>query len=249
MIDFDPTIINMQEIKTDGPIGMRAMISVPPGSNLPLLVFLHGIGEVGTNLKLVLRHGPLKQLQDGVNIGEPKIIIHPQNPSSAWSIQEIDEVIEYCKKTYPVDVNRISLMGISLGGLGVWTYAQSPEHVKKLACIIPICGGGNDPSKANVLVADGIPGWAAHAENDPTVNQIITKRMVEAVNNLAGRSQILFSEVGMWGHGAWNYFLKPEYGVYDWMKFQKVSNKKSPNADGDIIERLKVKFAEFLASL
>lgn len=212
----------MTEIQTKS---LRAMINVPEGTNLPCLIFLHGIGEVGTDITKVLRYGPLRQLQDGIDIGEPKVIIHPQNPSSGWTVAEIDEVLEYSKANCPIDPDKIHLMGVSLGGLGVWNYAQS-EHVHKLASIVPICGGGNDPSKAQVLVDEAIPGWAAHAVNDPTVPYNTTKRMVDAVNDLAGRSQILFSEYGMFGHSAWNYFLRPEYGVYDWLKYQRVSNRK-----------------------
>ena len=220
----------IQDIVTTNSI--KCKINVPEGTNLPLLVFLHGIGEVGDNLKLVMRYGPLKQLEDGIDIGPAKnwIIVHPQNPSSTWSVAEIDGVIEYCKSTYSVNEDQIFLMGVSLGGLGVWTYAQS-EHIKKLAAIVPICGGGNDPNKANVLVEEGIPGWAAHAENDPIVNYNITKRMVDAVNDLAGKSQILFSEYGMFGHGAWNYFLRPEYRVYEWLKYQKKSNRSNKTVE------------------
>ncbi len=211
-------------MKTDA--GLRGMIDVPVADGkLPLLIFLHGIGEVGTDLNKVMAYGPLRQLKDGINIGEPKIIIHPQNPSGQWMAGEIDDVLEYCKRTYPVDVNRIYLMGVSLGGFGVWTYAQSPELVKKLACIVPICGGGNDPSKASVLVNEGIPGWAAHARNDDRVPFNTSIRMVNAVNDLAGRSQILFSEYGIFGHGIWTKFLSPEYRVYEWLKYQKLSNR------------------------
>jgi predicted peptidase len=214
----------MTEIKTEA--GMRAMINVPDGEGqFPLLIFLHGIAETGTNLANVMKYGPLKQLKDGINIGEPKIIVHPQNQTGQWMVSEIDDILEYCKKTFPVDPNRIYLMGVSLGGLGVWTYAQSPEHVKKLAAIVPICGGGNDPSKAHVLVNEGIPGWAAHAKNDERVAYNVTKRMVDAVNNLAGRVQINFSEYGIYGHSAWVYFLRPEYGVYDWLKFQRLDKR------------------------
>lgn len=219
----------MTEVTTTA--GMRCMANVPVTDiKKPLLVFLHGIGEVGFNLAAVLKYGPLAQLKAGVDIGQAKdwIIVHPQNPSGQWSISEIDDVIEYFKSNYPVDEDQIFLMGASLGGLGVWNYASSPEHVQKLAAIVPICGGGNDVNRAGVLVADGIPGWAAHALSDNVVHYNVTRRMVDAVNNLAGRSQILFSSYGMSGHGAWNYFLRPEYGVYEWLKYQRRNHRVKP---------------------
>ena len=223
----------MNEIVTDGFNKLRCMIHVPGDNSTPMpaLIFLHGIGENADKapaLTNVLKYGPLRQLQDGIYTGKPKIIVHPHNPGSTWSVSEIDEVIEYVKKTYNVNTNKISLMGASLGGFGVWNYAQSPTHVKKLACIVPICGGGNDPSKAYVLADEAIPGWAAHAINDTTVPYNTTKRMVDAVNNLAGKQQIMFSEYGMSGHGAWNYFLRPTYHVYDWVDYQDLTHRKKP---------------------
>jgi predicted peptidase len=217
---------DIKDMQTDGPLKMRAKIHVPKNDTLPLLVFLHGIGERGTNLSAVLKYGPLAQLLLGTNIGEPKIIVHPQNPTDLWSVQEIDEVIEYCKKTYAVNPDKIYLMGASLGGYGVWTYAQSAAHVKKLAAIVPLCAGGNDPKKAYIVAADGVPGWSAHAKNDPTVKYEVGKRMVDSVNKVANNSQIRFSEVGLSGHQIWWQFLKPEHGVWEWLKYQRLSDRK-----------------------
>lgn len=234
------TLLNqfMQEVITDGTHKLRCFISVPGDGSAPLpaLIFLHGIGENGSNLNLVLKYGPLRQLQDNIYTGKPKIIIHPQNPGSTWSISEIDEVIEYIKNNYNVNSNKISLMGCSLGGFGTWTYAQSAAHVKKLACIVPICGGGNDPSKAFVLADEAIPGWAAHAINDNIVSYNTTKRMVDAVNKLANKQQILFSEYGMSGHLAWNYFLRPNYHVYDWIDYQDLSHRAKPEGVQGILQ-------------
>jgi predicted peptidase len=217
------------DIETHGPLKLKAKIFIPESnSQVPALFSLHGIGEVGTNLNLVMKYGPLQQLEAGVYTGKPKVIIHPQNPSSTWSIAEVDEVVEYLRTLSIVKQNQISGMGMSLGGLGLWNYVQSPDHAKKLACFVPICGGGNDPNKAINIVNERIPGWAAHAKNDTVVNYTVTKRMVDAVNSMAGASQILFSEYGIYGHGAWNYFLRPEYHVYDWIDLQDLARRKVP---------------------
>lgn len=217
-----------------GKLVMKAMISYPSSaitSSTPLLVFLHGIGENADKrpaLENVLKYGPLQQLSEGVDIGPANhwIIVHPQNPSGDFTVAEIQATIQHCKNSYAVDEDCIYLMGCSNGGSGVWAYAQDPELVKTIAAIVPICGGKNDLTKAHILAQEGIPGWAAHAENDPVVPYHRTKSMVNAVNQIAGRAQILFSEYGMYGHSAWNYFLRPQYGVYDWLSFQRVSNRK-----------------------
>jgi predicted peptidase len=226
---FLPT--DIKEFTTDGPLKMRAKYWSPlDTTRYPLLVFLHGIGETHpTDLNRVLKYGPLVQISVlKWNLGELKVIVQPQNPKDQWSVGEIDEVIEYCKKTYPVDPDRIYLMGASLGGYGVWTYAQSAEHVKKLAAIVPLCAGGNDPSKAWIIAKDGVPGWASHAANDGMVSYKTGKRMVDAVNVAANKSQIRFTEVGVSGHSIWNQFLKPEHGVWEWLKYQRLSDRAKP---------------------
>jgi predicted peptidase len=230
----------MIELKTTK--GTRAMAEIPltvEGEKLPLLVFLHGIGERGTNLSLVLKYGPLKKMADGVDLGIKMIVVHPQLDAGDYQVPWIDEIIEFMKAGYPVDLNRIWLMGISLGGGGVWKYAQSPDNVKKLAAIVPVCGSTNSPDKASVLVNDGIPGWAAHSVTDATVSFSMSTRMVTAVNELAKDEQIHLRQDNLWGHSIWDRFLSPEYGVWNWLKYQTLEKKQQSVRNKQYTDALK----------
>lgn len=122
------------------------------------MVFLHGIGEKSdTDLNLVLRNGTPKLIAGGMDF--PFIMIAPQlkKAMANWSVAYVDEVLEFALKTYDVDPTRVWMVGLSLGGFGVWSFMQSAPHAAKISAFVPICGGGNDPNKANVIVASGVP--------------------------------------------------------------------------------------------
>src|SRR5437868_5076588 len=48
----------------------------------PLLLFLHGMGERGTNLNKVKVHGPPKNIEAGTNL--PFVVVSPQCPLGQW---------------------------------------------------------------------------------------------------------------------------------------------------------------------
>ena len=63
-----------------------------------------------------------------------------------------------------VDLNRIYVMGLSMGGYGTWDAIQRrPDY---FAAAVPICGGG-DKSLAKKLIH--IPIWAWHGEKDNVI--------------------------------------------------------------------------------
>lgn len=216
----------MQEIKTTK--GTKAMAEFPTtveGEKLPLLVFLHGIGERGTDVSWVLRYGPLKLIKDGINLGVKMNIVHPQLTTGNWNSAIVKDVVDYVKTIAQVDVDKIWLVGFSLGGLGVYECLENPEFIKELAAFVPIACAGNEPLKANIIVNEGIPGWAACAADDKVTPIGLSTRMVDAINDLAGKSQVLFSQWGLFGHSC-TKFLDPLYGVYKWLSYQKLSNRQ-----------------------
>jgi predicted peptidase len=231
------------------PAGTNAKVYMPPGydgtKKWPLMVFLHGIGEKSdTNLNLVLKNGTPKQANEGMQFEFVMIVPQLKKAMGSWSVAYVDEVLEFALKTYDVDPSRVYLVGLSLGGWGVWSFMQSAKHAAKIAAFVPICGGSNDPSKANVIVASGVPGWAWHCTNDSTVKFEVTTRMVTAVNNLAEREQIKLSVCGS-GHVAWVPACDPKNGLYDWLKFQRRPGPAEPVTGMDVVDgsRLRIKTA------
>jgi predicted peptidase len=103
----------------------------------PLMLFLHGAGERGTNLSLVMRHGPPKIVKDKPAF--PFILVSPQCPTGErWSNDTLLALLDDVTRKYNVDTNRVYLTGLSMGGYGTWSLGTA--HPEKFAAIAPICG-------------------------------------------------------------------------------------------------------------
>lgn len=130
---------------------------------LPLMFFLHGSGERGTDLDLVKVHGPPKLIANGHQF--PFIVVSPQCPADEWwDIDYLDAIFDEVTTSYRVDEKRIYLTGLSMGGFGTWDWAA--EYPGRFAAIAPICGGG-EPFSARLL--NDIPIWVFHGEKDKVV--------------------------------------------------------------------------------
>src|SRR4051812_21682260 len=149
----------------------------------PLMLFLHGAGERGTDVQKVVTHGPPKNVTEHPDF--PFILVSPQCPDhQTWSKDVLMGLLDEITRTYAVDTNRVYLTGLSMGGYGTWDLALS--YPERFAAIAPICGGGNlisvllsSRDKAVALQSLGI--WAFHGAKDPVVPVSESQRMVEAV--------------------------------------------------------------------
>lgn len=226
----------LRDIKTT--IGTRAKLYLPLEydslEKFPLMIFLHGIGERGTNLNAVLKNGPPYWLNAGVNF--PFIVVAPQlEPEKSYNNPWIDDLLEYVAANYKVNRCAIWLVGFSFGGVGVMGYVENPTYIKKVAAFVTIAGGNNDPAKASVIVNEGADGWMFHSSNDDVVPYSRTTRMVEAVNTLAGREQIKLTTYAA-KHVIANKATNPvdNKAFYDWL-----ANRVKPGAPEEVI-RMKV---------
>jgi predicted peptidase len=171
----------------------------------PLILFLHGAGERGSDnkLQLMANRGAIVWAEDVVQTEHPCFVLAPQCPqTSSWtelltsgdpfkSTPYLDMVYELIldieKKYNNIDKRRIYSTGLSMGGFGTWTI--NIAHPKVFTAIVPICGGG-DPAKANLLVNKPI--WAFHSEDDPVVDVAFSRNMVNALKKLG--SNVKYTE-------------------------------------------------------
>ncbi|MEM9674692.1 MAG: prolyl oligopeptidase family serine peptidase [Bacteroidota bacterium] len=181
----------------------------------PLLLFLHGGGEVGENIELVKKHGPPKLIEQGKDF--PCIIISPQNPENKlWDDGALKQILDEIIATHRVDMQRIYLTGLSRGGFGAWrTAIQYPDL---FAAVVPICGGGT-PSYVSRL--KDVPVWAFHGARDRVIPLSKSVEMVEALQRVGGKVKLtVYPEAG---HDSWTEtYNNPE--VYDWLLSQKKEN-------------------------
>jgi predicted peptidase len=180
----------------------------------PLVLFLHGLGERGEDLSVVARHGPPKRLAAGFSV--PAIVVSPQCPVTSqfgWSTQAVLALLDDVCERLAVDVDRVYLTGLSMGGYGTWTVAC--EAPQRFAAIAPVCGGG-DPTKAARLV--GLPTWAFHGAADRLVPLAQSEEMVRAIEAAGGSPKFTIYD-GV-GHDCWTRtYDDPSF--WDWLLAQR----------------------------
>jgi predicted peptidase len=155
-----------------------------PAKRWPLILFLHGAGERGTNVWDVTKHGPPKI--DTTLANFPFIVVSPQcPPGKIWSDELVLALLDEVENQYPVDLHRVYLTGLSMGGYGTWSLGLS--HPERFAAIAPISGGGDyiTPLLAeNKDALHSLPVWAFHGAKDPTVPVEESERMVNYMKKL-----------------------------------------------------------------
>jgi predicted peptidase len=211
----------------------------------PLLIFFHGGLETGndsTELYKILKHGPLKHVNDGTlpksftvaNKSYKFIIIAPQfNTSENSYPNEIDNIIEYSKQNYKVDASRIYLTGLSIGAGQAWNYVgKSANYAKKIAAIVPIGSYLNEEKdefkisngKANIIASSGLPIWSTHNDGDdicPLSWEVNAINLVKN-SNPSLHPQPKLTVFKSWGHEGWTQTYDPNFkednmSIYEWM--------------------------------
>lgn len=181
-----------------------------PNRLWPLVLFLHGAGERGSDLELAAVHGPPKLADTGEEY--PFILVTPQCGSASHWVAELstlavmlDEVIS----AHRVDQERVSVTGLSMGGYGTWSLAV--RYPDRFAAIAPICGGLWMQSAAPLR---DIPVWAFHGDADDVVPIAETERIVDELQALD--ADVRFTRYAGVGHDSWTVsYANPE--LYEWM--------------------------------
>jgi predicted peptidase len=190
----------------------------------PLIMFLHGSGERGTDVNQVKRHGPPKIVEaDDSPLGKRFIVVSPQcPPKDRWRPEELNHLLDDVVEHYHIDKDRIYLTGLSMGGFGTWAWAE--QNPGRFAAIAPMCGGG-DATQAEKLKA--LPIWVFHGEMDKTVPIERDQEMVDAVKT-AGDKDVKFTKYPDAGHDCWTRsYANPE--LYEWfLKHKRGESAAAP---------------------
>lgn len=176
----------------------------------PLVIFLHGAGERGTDLKAVSRHGPLREAEQGREF--PFLIAAPQlSGQEYWGgyIESLNAWLDDLLVTYRIDPERVYLTGLSMGGTGTWLWAMASAD--RFAAILPICGTGICWCAGNVK---DLPIWTFHGSDDETIPVDESIRMVDRVNASGGNARLTICEG--YTHDCWTDTYARE-DVYAWL--------------------------------
>lgn len=202
-------------------LGYHYLLTLPegyaadPAKKWPLLIFLHGAGERGSDLNLLKKHGPPKLIAAGQKF--EAIVASPQVPAGEfWNPHGVKALVDTLKKAHRVDDTRVYLTGISMGGFGSFdTLCAYPDT---FAAAIPICGGaGINVVKFNSI--KDLPIWIFHGGKDPVVPVQFTDMAISWFKR-AGAPNIKVTIYPEAQHDSWTQtYDNPE--VWKWLFEQK----------------------------
>jgi predicted peptidase len=211
--------VRTSDVRDDAPTPadvLRYLVHLPdaydadPGRPWPLVLFLHGAGERGSDLDLAAVHGPPRLADDGHEF--PFILVTPQcAESSQWvaELSTLSGLLDEVVSTHRVDPARISVTGLSMGGFGTWSLAV--RYPDRFAAIAPICGGLWMQSAAPIR---HLPVWAFHGDADDVVPISATEEITSELRSLD--ADVRFTRYAGVGHDSWTEtYDNPE--LYDWL--------------------------------
>jgi predicted peptidase len=174
---------------------------------LPVILFLHGRGESGSDglAQTTVGIGPaIRRHRERF----PAIVVFPQSSTYGWRGVNLDAAVaalDDVEQKFDVDLDRVYLTGLSMGGYGTWHLAvQQPE---RFAAIVPVCGGF-DERTADVPIAEAakriaaIPHWVFHGDADNIVPVEQSRRMVRALREAGG--DVRYTEYAGVTHNSWD---------------------------------------------
>jgi len=178
------------------------------GRRWPVLVFLHGSGERGSDISRVKIHGPPKIADQRPDF--PFVTVSPLLPEDQdWDTGKLGAILDHMMAHYRIDLSRIYLTGLSRGAHATWRW--SAAEPARFAAIVPVSGRG-DPSQACRL--KDIPIWAFHGDRDDIVTPFGSFAMVEAVRSCGGRPRLtIYPDTG---HDAWTRTYD-DPALYAWL--------------------------------
>jgi pimeloyl-ACP methyl ester carboxylesterase len=179
----------------------------------PMIIYLHGGSDRGSDLKKVYSSGVPDQIYRGREF--PFIVVAPQCPALLrWSTDDwFGTFFKEVTTKYRVDKNRVYLTGVSLGGEGTWYLAA--KYPDLFTAIAPISGFTSRTTliDKNVGKLAGLPIWAFHGELDLVVPVEETMRIIEQLKDRNPKLKFTIEpNVGHWMH--WSVYPGDE--LYDW---------------------------------
>lgn len=201
------------------------------GERWPVVLFLHGAGERGSDgllqttvgLGAAIRRNPVRY---------PAIVVFPQAPpDSLWTGAPADAAmaaLEESTSEFSVDPARVYLTGLSMGGNGTWYLAY--RYPERFAAVAPVCGWvvglPRMPASASVVPSEdgppfdalarrlsGLPVWIFHGEIDPVV-PVAESRKAAAALEEAG-ADVRYTELLGVEHESWDAaYASPEFSSW-----------------------------------
>ena len=197
----------------------------------PLLLFMHGSGERGSDNQAQLKHGSSLFTEAANRENFKAFVVFPQCPTGDYwasitysnegeglgfgfnkqgppqkSLKMVLGLMDQLVKNPNVDPSRIYVMGLSMGGMA--TYELLQRRPELFAAAIPICGGANLENAG--LYAKNTPVWIFHGTDDRVIHPKYSIEIAQAINEAGGSPRLnLYDNTG---HDSWTRaFAEPDF--------------------------------------
>lgn len=231
--------------------GWNAYVHLPwdynanPGKSYPTIIFIPGIGEVGTNPASLIANGPGAYINQGWNgnikVGQDtvKFIVISLQPPSAWpSFASIDDKLSRLRNTYRMDPKKTHLTGLSMGGWASMCFVTGDPlggpyyYASQIATVVSVEGvQASDnapwPNKFDNMAVYGGKMLNFEQKNDYRKGDVAVARMNTTT---PGSAWYIQTNYGGGGHCCWEQFyggrgVEPnnfiiegvKQNIYEWM--------------------------------
>lgn len=220
-------------------------VLMPAGFNAskkyPLILFLHGGGERGSNNTQQLSIGGSLFLEPYNRENYPAIVVFPQcAENDSWanmsvikdatsnkdsfsfppnapptpSLQAVMELTNKLAASLPVSKDQVYVMGLSMGGMGCFEIVRRMPET--FAAAVSICGAADSATAKDIRKTAW---WIFHGAKDDVVPPFYSQRMVEALNQFYN-TEIQYTTYANTRHDSWNMAFK-EPGLMLWLFSQR----------------------------
>lgn len=203
-----------------------------PAQRPPLVLFLHGAGERGSDGIQQTRVGIGPAIRSNPD-RFPAVVVMPQCRRGSWwnaprMEQMVTKILEESIQKFNVDPDRIYLTGLSMGGYGTFHFAT--KEPDRFAALAAVCGGVVPPRGSASPISHAadpyldvaqrlraVPVWLFHGALDRSVPVSESRNLYEAFQEVG--AEVRYTEYPGVGHNSWDRaYSEPE--LMAWMLSQ-----------------------------
>lgn len=204
------------ESKPDDPFSSDPQKTSDDSTKYPVLLFLHGAGERGSDNEANLSYID-KVFGDRLQKAHPCYVIVPQCAEkyrwceTDWTLPyhtmprtmskylaAANQLLDSVLVLPNADRNRVYVTGMSMGGFGTWDIIC--RYPAKFAAAMPICGGADEKEACKIK---NIPIRTFHGATDKLVKVSRSRNIDNAIRRCGG-SNCHYTEFPNMGHLIWD---------------------------------------------
>ena len=162
---------------------------------MPMIIFLHGDGEVG-QLESLENYGMISQAREIYGDEFPFIAVSPCTQIPTWTDNHIPEtlmgLIENVAATYSVDQQQIIITGHSRGAMGVWYLIST--YGDYFSAAVPVSCGTDKYLDYSNLCSVPILAFAGTSGEAENIYQQAMRTIVDNIIQAGGNAQLILLE-------------------------------------------------------